>query len=68
METTPVFSAASLPLPDAKIAEAKPTLLRGLGLMSAKVTTATIFALTIAHVFGGFGVSNRNSCGFKPSA
>ena len=34
-------------------------LLRGLGLMSAKVTTATIFALTVAHVFGGsvFGLS-----------
>ena len=34
-------------------------LLRGLGLMSAKVGTATLFALTIAHAFGGnlFGLS-----------
>ena len=34
-------------------------LLRGLGLMSAKVSTATLFALTVAHVFGGsvFGLS-----------
>src|SRR6187402_3366361 len=28
-------------------------LVRGLGLMSAKVGTATLFALTVAHVFGG---------------
>ena len=34
-------------------------LARGLGLLSAKVSTATLFALAVAHVFGGdlFGLS-----------
>src|SRR6478752_3954356 len=34
-------------------------LARGLGIMGAKVGTATLLALTVAHVFGGslFGLS-----------